>query len=160
MLLTPAERLGKIAKIKNLPAVLEAAVKGLNDDQLNTPYGEGKWTIRQVVHHLADSHMNAFVRVKLALTEQKPTLKPYDQEEWAKLYDTTELPIQASLLILNGLHERWSALLEALPDSSWNRPMIHPEIGDLTLDDLLVTYAHHGENHVGQITKLRAEKGW
>ncbi len=155
-----AERQTKITKIRNLPTIVETAVQGLNDEALNTPYGEGKWTVRQVVHHLADSHLNAFVRMKLVLTEDHPTLKPYDQDAWAKLPDTNKLPIQSSLIILKGLHDRWSTLLESLPASSWSRSAFHPENGEMSLDDMLDAYAHHGENHVAAITKLRTEKGW
>ena len=159
-MLTTKERNQMIAKIRGLPSSVEATVKNLNDEQLDTPYRDGGWTVRQVVHHLADSHMNAFVRAKLMLTEEKPTLKPYDQEKWAVLKDTIGIPIQSSLSILRGVHERWTVLFETLSESSWSRLAFHPEIGDITVEDLLTTYARHGENHVGQITKLKAAKGW
>ena len=159
-MLTTTERNQMIAKIRELPATVEAAVKGLNNEQLDTPYREGGWTVRQVVHHLADSHMNAFVRAKLMLTEEKPTLKPYDQEKWARLKDTIGTPIQSSLSILRGVLDRWTVLFETLSESSWTRQAFHPEIGDIAVEDLLTTYARHGENHLGQITKLKAEKGW
>jgi len=159
-MLTTKERNQMIAKIRGLPSSVEATVKNLNDEQLDTPYRDGGWTVRQVVHDLSDSHMNAFVRAKLMLTEEKPTLKPYDQEKWAVLKDTIGIPIQSSLSILRGVHERWTVLFETLSESSWSRLAFHPEIGDITVEDLLTTYARHGENHVGQITKLKAAKGW
>ncbi|MEW5702358.1 MAG: YfiT family bacillithiol transferase [Candidatus Zixiibacteriota bacterium] len=159
-MLTAQERQEMIACIRRLPEILEAAVKGLNDQQLDTPYGEGKWTVRQVVHHVADSHMVAFGRIKLILTEEKPQIKPYNQEEWAKLPDVLQVPIDPSLAIINGLHQRWSTLLAALPADAWRRPAFHPEHGDMILDDFLRIYSHHGESHVASITRLRAAKGW
>ena len=159
-MLTATERRDKIALIRRLPAELESAVQGLNDQQLDTPYREGGWTVRQVVHHLADSHLNAFVRMKLILTEDHPTLKPYDQEMWAKLPDTLETPLASSLTILKGLHERWSTLLENVPETSWARSARHPESGEVTLDSMLTTYAKHGEKHVGHIMGLRNAKRW
>ncbi len=159
-MLTPGERREMIAKIRRLPAAVEAAVKDLTDAQLDTPYRKDGWTVRQVVHHLADAHLSSFARVKLVLTEERPTLKPYDQNEWAKTPDATESPIQSSLSILRGLHERWSVLLESLPESSWHRSAVHPEIGEVTLDDLLVRQAAHGESHLAQLSGLRAAKGW
>ncbi len=158
--MTAAERQEKIEKIRDLPNVVEAAVKGLNDQQLDTPYREGGWTIRQVVHHLADSHMNAFVRMKLMVTENHPTLKPYDQDAWAGLPDSNRLPVQSSLAIIRGLHERWATLLAALPESAWVRAAHHPERGEVTMEGTLSTYAGHGANHVRQITGLRQAKGW
>jgi hypothetical protein len=159
-MLTPADRQAMLARLRQLPDAAEAAVRGLSEAQLDTPCGEGEWTVRQVVHHLTDAHMNGFIRTKLILTEEQPTLKPYDQDEWVKLRDSAEHPVRASLSILAGLHERWSGLLETLPESSWSRSATHPESGPVTLDDLLVTYARHGETHVRQITGLRAAKGW
>lgn len=158
-MLSAAERLEKIASIRNLPVVLEASIKGLGDTQLDIPYRSGGWTVRQVIHHLADSHLNAFIRMKLILTEEKPTLKPYDQDEWAKLPDSS-MPTASSLAIIRGLHERWVSLLEAVPESSWNRSALHPEIGEVTLESLLLTYAGHGQNHVQQIKALRTTNGW
>jgi hypothetical protein len=159
-MVTPADRQALLARLRQLPDAAEAAVRGLSEAQLDTPCAEGEWTARQVVHHLADAHMNGFIRMKLILTEEQPTLKPYDQDEWVKLRDSAEHPVRAALSILTGLHERWSALLETLPESSWRRSATHPETGTLTLDDLLVTYARHGETHVRQITRLRKAKGW
>ncbi len=159
-MMTPSERAEKISKISSLPHEAESAVKGLTDKQLDTPYRDGGWTPRQVIHHLADSHMNAFIRMKLILTENNPTLKAYDQEEWAKLPDTMKLPVQGSLSILKGLHERWTALLQNATDGDRSRTAQHPESGTVTLESLLNTYARHGANHCQQITKLREARGW
>ena len=159
-MLTAADRREKIDSIRKLPAAVEAAVQCLNDHQLDTPYRSGGWTVRQVVHHLADSHLNAFVRMKLILTEDHPTLKPYDQDEWAKLADTQRTPPDSSFLILKGLHERWTRLLENVPETSWSRSAHHPESGEVTLESMLSTYARHGEKHVEQITGLRTAKRW
>ena len=159
-MMAASEKTEKISRIRSLPLEAEAAVKGLTDQQLDTPYREGGWTPRQVIHHLADSHMNAFIRMKLILTEDNPTLKAYDQEVWAKLPDTMKLPVQGSLSILKGLHERWTALLQNAIDSDWPRTALHPESGTVTLESLLNTYARHGANHVQQITKLREARGW
>jgi uncharacterized damage-inducible protein DinB len=160
IMLTAAERHDLIAKIRDLPTAVEAAVKDLSAAQLATPYREGGWTVGQVVHHLADSHLHGFVRMKLMLTEVGPVLKPYDQEAWAKLSDTAAMPIESSILILRGLHERWATLLEGLAETSWQRAALHPEIGVVTLADLLADYVHHGEQHVGQVLSLRSRQGW
>lgn len=149
-----------IDAVRCLPGEVEQAVRGLNDQQLDTPYGPGKWTIRQVVHHLADAHMNAFIRFRLILTEDGPTIKPYNQDEWAKLPDTMKAPVEPSLAIIKGVHERWVALMDSTPDPTWSRGAHHPERGNTTLDDLLKIYSHHGESHLGHITELRKAKGW
>jgi hypothetical protein len=154
------ERRQKIESIRALPVLLESAVKGLTGDQLDTPYRDGGWTVRQVVHHLADSHMNAFVRMKLTITEDHPALKPYDQAAWAALPDTVGMPIGVSIEILRGLHDRWCALLDAVPEPDWSRSAFHPEQGEITLESLLTTYAGHGEKHVEQIMGLRQKKNW
>jgi uncharacterized damage-inducible protein DinB len=159
-MLTPTERQEKIDKIRKLPAALEAAVRGMTDQQLDTPYREGGWTVRQVVHHLADSHMNAFVRMKLILTEERPTVKPYDQERWAELPDVQRMPIGSSLMMLQGLHERWCMLLERVPETAWSRAAVHPESGEMTLERLLTIYASHGEKHIGHILGLKNSRGW
>ncbi len=159
-ILTDKDRRQMIDKIRALPSLVREAVKGLNDEQLNTPYGPGKWTVLQVVHHLADSHMNAFVRMKLVLTEEHPTVKAYEQDEWARTREASQYPIQASLNIISGLHERWCGLLDSLPESAWKRTAFHPEHGEMVLEDFLKIYANHGENHVGQITGLRKARGW
>lgn len=158
--MTTAERKRMVEQIRVLPGLVEKAVDGLGDRQLDTPYREGGWTVRQVVHHLADSHMNALIRMKLMLTENHPTLKPYDQNEWAKLVDTNTAPVTSAISILRGLHERWLALLENLHDDQWRRTAHHPESGTMTIEDLLRIYSGHGEKHVGQITSLRNAKGW
>ncbi|MDB5033955.1 MAG: putative metal-dependent hydrolase [Chlorobi bacterium] len=159
-MLTEQERAERIGRIEHLPALAEAAVRDLNDSQLDTPYRDGGWNIRQVIHHLADSHMNAIIRMKLLLTEDNPTIKPYDQDSWVALADSAAHPVDASLAILRGLHDRWGALLRSMPESAWSRPGTHPEIGAITMDDLLVNYSDHGTNHVGQITGLRERNGW
>ena len=159
-MLTAAERQEKIAQIKNLPASLQEVIRSLNEAQLDAPGGEGEWTVRQIVHHLADAQMNGFIRMKLVLTEKNPILKPNDQDAWAALRDTTHMPLQPSLLILQGLCERWAALLESVPEEGWSRTGIHLDRGKMTLDDLLTIYARHGTSHIDQIAKLRAAKGW
>src|SRR4029078_9801258 len=149
------ERTAKIERIASCPRALHDAVNGLSDKQLDTPYRDGGWTPRQVVHHLADSHMNAYLRFRWLITEDHPTIKTYEQDDWAKLPDS-RLPLDSSLTILEGLHKRWAALLESLPDETWSRMGTHPEIGEVTLDDLLEIYSGHGAHHAGQITDLRA----
>ena len=154
------ERREKIERIRKLPGEIEAVVRGLNDQQLDTPYRVGGWTVRQVVHHVADSHMNAFIRMKLILTEDNPTIKPYSQDSWAAQPDTTKTPIHHSLGIIKGLHERWSVLLENVPESGWSRKGQHPERGEVTLESILGIYSGHGANHVGQIAGLRRARNW
>jgi hypothetical protein len=158
--MTGEERRRKIDGIRALPAALEAAVKGLNDKQLDTPYRDGGWTVRQVVHHLADGHMNAFIRMKLILTEVNPVFKSYDQNAWAALPDSTQMPIGVSLEILRGLHDRWSMLLDRVPEGDWARNGVHPVRGEVTLESQLIVYAGHGEKHVEHIMSLRRAKGW
>ena len=158
--MTSQERNEKIAKIRSLPSSVRTAIVGLDDRQLDTPYRDGGWTVRQVVHHLADSHMNAFVRTKLILTEDRPPLKGYNQDEWARLMDTRTLPVASSLSILSGLHERWVALFESVSEAQWSRTGQHSESGEVTLESLLNTYSRHGEKHVGQITGLRTARKW
>ena len=153
------ERQQLIDELAGLPARLEEVIAGLSNAQLDTPYREGGWTVRQVVHHLADSHINAFVRAKLMLTEEHPTLKPYQQDRWAELVDV-QLPVAPSLAILRGLHERWVVLLRSLPEAAWSRTAHHPENGEMTLDDILRLYARHGSTHAAQIEALRARMGW
>lgn len=157
---TADERAARINRIRQLPALAREAVRGLDPAQLDTPYGPGKWTPRQVLHHLADSHMNAFVRMKLILTEDHPTLKPYDQDAWAVTADGARSEADASLAILRGLHARWVDLLNAVPEEGWARSAHHPESGEVTLDALLRIYAGHGELHLSRIHELRQEKGW
>lgn len=157
--LTPAERVEAIEQIAQLPGRLRDAVAGLSDEQLDTPYRPGGWTVRQVVHHVPDSHLNAYVRWKLTLTEDVPTIRTYDEKRWAELPDT-QAPIDASLDLLEALHVRWVTLLRQLGDDAWERRLAHPEIGDLGLDDMLALYAWHSRHHVAHITSLRAREGW
>ena len=135
------------------------AVRGLSAAQLDTPYRPGGWTIRQVVHHLGESHMNAFIRFKLALTEDNPTIKPYDEDAWAKLKDA-QSPIEPSVTLLDALHQRWVVLLEGLEPADFARPLQHPERGPMTLDSMLQLYSWHGPHHVAHITGLRQREGW
>ena len=158
--MTESEREDRIKKLEQLPSLAEHAVRGLTDKQLDTPYRAGGWTVRQVIHHLADSHMNAYIRAKLIITEQNPTLKTYEQEEWARTPDASALAVQSSLDILRGVHNRWVHLLRTVGPDAWKRTGMHPESGLMTLDDLLALYARHGDNHVAQITGLRQAKGW
>lgn len=158
--MTAEERRQKIDQIRMLPRALENAVQGLNENQLDTPYRAGGWTVRQVVHHLADSHINAFVRMKLILTEEKPAVKPYSQDAWATLPDTIGVPIGVSMEILRGLHDRWCILLENVQDNAWTRTAFHPERGEITLESMLTTYSAHGLKHVEHIMSLRRAQGW
>lgn len=157
---TPEMRAGAILEIASTPERVRAAVKGLNDAQLDTPYREGGWTVRQVVHHLADSHMNAYVRWRLALTESEPTIKPYEESAWAKLEDAVHAPIEVSLRLLEPLHERWVRLLHSVKPAEFARTFRHPEHGVRTLDWMLFLYAWHGKHHTAHITELRKQKGW
>lgn len=156
--LAPAERQAALAALHALPAELRAAVQGLTDAQLDTPYREGGWTVRQVVHHVADSHLNAYTRVKLTLTEDNPTVKPYEEGLWAELPDSA-LPPEVSLALLERLHGRLVAALGGVTD--WSRPWTHPAQGRThTLDTLLAMYAWHGRHHVAHVTGLRQRQGW
>jgi len=153
-------RRAAIAAIRTAPAELRAAVQGLNETQLNTPYRDEGWTIRQVVHHVPESHMNAFTRFKLALTEDNPTIKPYNEHAWVSLGDVAQVPIATSLALLDALHERWVGLLDVMGDEDFARPLVHPDMGGLTLDFLLQLYAWHGKHHTAHVTALRAQRGW
>ena len=147
--------------IKFLPTELELAIQNLDEAQLQTPYREGGWTVHQLVHHVADSHMNAYIRFKLGLTEDNPTIKPYNQDAWALLNDTKTLPINISLTLLHALHRRLTAMLEPLPDEAWERTVYHPEQQkEITLWNLLGTYCWHGKHHVAHITGLRERNNW
>lgn len=157
----PAEaRAALVDRIAAVPGRARRAVEGLGDAELDTPYREGGWTPRQITHHLADSHLNAFVRVKLALTEDHPAIKPYDQEGWARQADVTGMPVSHSLDILSGLHARWTTLLRAMGEAEFARTVRHPEIGDISMDFLLQLYAWHGDHHLTQIEQLRERQGW
>jgi len=149
-----------IDAIRRTPAAFRAAVNGLNEAQLDTPYRDGGWTVRQLVHHVPESHANAFVRFKLALTEDNPTIKPYDEDAWAKLPDVARAPIDSSLTLLEALHTRWVTLLDVMKADDFTRPLIHPERGQITLDLLLQIYAWHGPHHTAHVTALRTQKGW
>src|SRR5215213_8526542 len=157
---TPETRREAIAAIRRAPAALRAAVSGLSATQIDTPYRDGGWTVRQVVHHVPESHMNAFTRFKLALTEDKPTIKPYEEDRWVRLGDIPRVPIETSLALLDALHERWVILLEVMTDGDFRRPLTHPVNGAMTLDRMLQLYAWHGPHHVAHITTLRAAEGW
>jgi hypothetical protein len=142
------------------PAKLREAVRGLTPDRLDTPYRDGGWTPRQIVHHVPDSHLNAYVRFKLALTEDVPLIKPYDQDLWAGLDDSRLTPIETSLALVEALHVRWVILLRSLPDASFQRTFNHPEMGIVPLDRVLALYAWHGQHHAAQIAALRERRGW
>jgi hypothetical protein len=158
--LTTDERRTAIEQIAQTPARLREAVAGLTKEQLETPYRPGGWTVRQVVHHLPDSHMHAFLRFKLALTENEPTIKPYDEARSAELTDSRELPADVSLVLLDALHTRWASLLHGMRPEEFARRLNHPEHGMLTLDALTGCYAWHGCHHVAHITSLRERMSW
>jgi len=157
---TAARRQQAIEEIAATPAKLRAAVKGLNDAQLDTPYRERGWTVRQVVHHVPDSHLNAYVRLKLALTEEKPTIKPYDEAAWAELADSKSTPIEVSQTLLDSVHTRWDKLWRSMKAEQFGRVLVHPEHGERTVDWLLFLYEWHGKHHTAHITELRKQKGW
>jgi hypothetical protein len=157
---TPEQREAWIADIAATPAKMRAAVANLTAGQIDTPYRPGGWTVRQVVHHLPDSHINAYVRLKLALTESEPIIKPYDESLWAGLADTRSTPIEVSLVLLESLHDRWVRLLQSLSESDFQRYFQHPEIGRVRLDRNVASYAWHGRHHVAHITSLRDRMGW
>lgn len=146
--------------VAKTPANLRAAIKGLSDSQLDTPYRDGGWTVRQVVHHVPDSHMNSYVRFKLALTEDGPTIKPYAEDRWAELADTKATPVEVSLTLLESLHDRWVRLLRSLTSNEWKRTFRHPERGEMTLEHALAMYSWHGKHHVAHITELRRRMSW
>ena len=152
-------RAAAIQVIEDTPAKLNAAVTGLDEKQLDTPYRDGGWSVRQLVHHVADSHMNAYVRTRLALTEDNPPVKPYDEAKWADLPDAKTLPIEGSLAIIAALHARWVHLLRALPPEQLSRTMFHPEHGAISIDALLEIYAWHGPHHTAHVTELRKRTG-
>ena len=144
-----------IDAIRTTPAKLRAAASGLTEQQLATPYREGGWTPRQVIHHVPESHQNAFIRFKLALTEESPAIKLYNEDAWVKLPDVARAPIESSLTLVDALHERWVTLLDVMTDADFRRPLTHPERGQITLDTLLQIYAWHGPHHVGHIQLVR-----
>jgi hypothetical protein len=158
--ITPARLEEWIGQIAEAPARLREAVAGLNDQQLDTPYRPGGWTVRQVTHHLPDSHLNSYCRFRLALTEDEPLIKPYDEVRWAELPDARTAPVELSLDLLDTLHRRWVLLLRSLNETAWNRRFRHPELGVRSLRQNLGLYAWHGRHHVAHITALRRRMGW
>jgi uncharacterized damage-inducible protein DinB len=154
-----ATREEQIDAVRRLPERLRSAVAGLDDAQLDTPYRDGGWTVRQLVHHVADSHANAYIRFKLALTEDDPTIKAYDEGAWAKLPDS-RLPVDVSLAFTTAVHARLVSLLESMSDADFDKTFRHPERGPLTLKSNLALYAWHSKHHTAHITRLRERMGW
>ena len=154
------ERQALIGKIEETPARMRAAVAGLNDEQLDTPYRPEGWTVRQVVHHVPESHLNSYIRFKLAITEDEPTIKPYFEDRWAQLDDARQAPIALSLDLLDALHGRWIWFLRSLEREDFQRTFRHPELGIVNLDKNIALYAWHGQHHVAHITSLRERNGW
>lgn len=157
---TESERTANLEVLRHLPALLRTAVQYLNDVQLDTPYREGGWTVRQVVHHLADSHMNGFIRHRLALTEDQPTIKPYEEAAWAELADAKTGPVEVSIRLLNNLHHRWTPMLESLSEDQLMRTYFHPISGDWTIEQSIANYAWHSEHHLAHITELAKRLYW
>ncbi|HEY2352343.1 MAG TPA: putative metal-dependent hydrolase [Candidatus Acidoferrum sp.] len=158
--ITPDMRRSSIESIARTPKNLREAVSGLSESQLDTPYREGGWTVRQVIHHVADSHLNAYIRLRLALTEERPTIKPYAEAAWAELADAKSGPLKPSEMLLESLHDRWDRLWHSLKPEDFSRQMVHPEHGDRSVDWLLFLYEWHGRHHTAHITELRKQKGW
>jgi hypothetical protein len=158
--LTADERAAAIGRLAALPGVMGAALLGLTDAQLDTPYRPGGWTVRQTVHHTADSHMNAYVRLKLGLTEDTPTIRPYAQDAWANLSDTAGIPLDVPLALLDGVHRKMVHLFGGMTDAQCARLIRHPENGEMSLDTLLGLYAWHGDHHAAHILGLRQRMGW
>ncbi|MGQ0648695.1 MAG: YfiT family bacillithiol transferase [Gemmatimonadaceae bacterium] len=157
---TPELRARYVDIVANTPAALRAAVLDLSDAQLDEPYRPGGWTVRQVVHHVPDSHVNAYVRWKLALTEHVPTIKPYDEAAWALLEDARSTAVDTSLTFLDVVHDRWLRIIRAMHDADFQREFVHPDHGKRTLNWMLAMYAWHGPHHVAHIVRLRERKGW
>ena len=153
-------RRAAMAAIASAPGLFKSAVSGLGDAQLDTPYRDGGWTVRQVVHHVADSHMNAYIRFRWTLTEDEPVIKTYDEKRWADLPDARTAPIESSLELLEALHARWMALLLALTPADYAKRLAHPELGAVDLNTMLALYAWHGRHHAAHITTLRERNGW
>ncbi len=158
--LTPEQKNQFLDDIEQTPARLRVAVRGLSGPRLDTPYREGGWTVRQVAHHIPDSHMNSYIRFKLALTEDSPIIKPYQEDRWAELPEAKQAPIEVSLALLDSLHRRWILVLRNLTDADWQRTFRHPELGPMTLEKTLALYSWHGRHHVAHITRLREQQGW
>ncbi len=159
-LLTVEQKQQSLDDIEQTPARLRAAVRGLTEKQLDTPYREGGWTVRQVIHHVPDSHMNSYIRFKLALTEDAPTIKPYMEDRWAELPEAKRASTEVSLTLLDSLHQRWMLVLRGITESDWQRTFRHPDLGSVTLEKALALYAWHGRHHVAHITRLREKMGW
>lgn len=153
--LSEPERADALTKIEALPSKLREAVSGMNDAQLDSTYREGSWTLRQVVHHLADSHVNSYVRFRLAMTEDHPRIKAYDEARWAELEDARTLPVEVSLKLLEAVHSRWVSLVRSMGPSDFARTIDHPENGTMSIDQLLAMYAWHGEHHIAHIDLAR-----
>ncbi len=158
--ITEVERKKYIQEIAEFPVLLAKAISGLNNEQLNTPYRDGGWTVRQVVHHVADSHMNAYIRIRLALTENNPTIKPYEEQKWAELFDAKTSNVELSINIVKAIHERWVMLLNSLAELDFKRTFYHPENGLTSLDKYLPLYAWHGKHHAAHIITLREKMNW
>jgi uncharacterized damage-inducible protein DinB len=158
--LSNGQRQTLIDQIAATPEKMRAAVAGLSDEQLNTPYRPEGWTVRQVVHHVPESHMNSYVRFKLAVTEEEPTIKTYFEDRWAQLDDAKQAPVGLSLNLLEALHERWVWFLRSLKDADFQRTFRHPELGTVSVDKNIALYAWHGRHHVAHITSLRKRMGW
>ena len=156
---TPETNKKLIGEISELPQKLQAAVENLNDEQFDTPYRPGGWTLRQTVHHVADSHLNSLIRFKLALTEDAPQIRPYYEDRWAELADSF-LPVDSSLAIIENLHLRWTTLLDAMSGEDFARKLVHPDSGEWTLGQMLGLYAWHGKHHTAHITRLRERNNW
>lgn len=155
-----AQRNSLIDDIAETPRNFRSAVHGLSEVQLNTPYRPEGWTVRQVIHHLPDSHVNSYVRFKLALTEDEPTIKTYAEDRWAELPDSKSTPIEVSLTLLDSLHDRWVRLLRSLTPDQWKRSFRHPDLGPMSLEKALALYSWHGRHHVAHITELRKRMAW
>lgn len=149
-----------IGVIEQCPAGMRAAVRGLDDAQLDTPYRDGGWTVRQVVHHVTDSHMNGYIRARLAVTEHHPAIKPYEEALWAQLADSKAAPVEWSLTLLECLHARWVMFLRSLKEADFRRPLFHPESGDMSVDISTLLYEWHGRHHAAHITSLRERNAW
>ena len=158
--LTPPERAEMIAAMEALPAQLRAAVAGLSDEQLDTRYRDGGWTIRQVVHHLPDSHTNGYCRFKLTVTEDVPTIRGYEEHLWAELGEAKSGPVELSLALIDAVHAPWTAFLHTLPDEAWSRRLVYSDGSETDLDALLCIYSWHGPHHVAHITGVRERNGW
>ena len=157
---TSPKRVAAIVALAELPGNLKHAVEGLDREQLDTPYREGGWTVRQLIHHIPDSHINAYVRFKLALTETDPVVKTYEEQLWAEMEDSRETPVEVSLTMLEALHTRWVVLLRTMKDEAFARRFVHPQLGPMALEKVLAMYAWHGAHHTAHVTELRKRMKW